>query len=121
MKTAFQVVLGTLIAVMVPGTAFGQVKSEAPVKSVHISGRVSDATGAPVRDVAVALKLAGSNDTTANTKTGKTGEYTFLVVPHRSYEIHFECPGFRRETKVVTADKDTDVGTLALALSVVGE
>jgi hypothetical protein len=115
MKPSAQVVLGTLIAVTLP--AFGQVKSDEPIKSVRISGRVSDATGAPVRDVAVVLKLAGSTDTIAVTKTSETGEYTFLVVPHRSYELHFESPGFRRETKVVTADKDTDVGTLALSVS----
>jgi hypothetical protein len=65
----------------------------------------------------VVLKLAASHDTSDRTKTSETGEYTFLVVPHRSYELHFECPGFRRETKVVTADRDTDVGTLALSVA----
>jgi len=117
MKTALQAVVAALIAALLPGTTFGQLKSDAPVKTVRISGRVTDATGAPVRDVAVVVKRAGSSDTTASTKTRETGEYTFLVVAHRSYEIHFECPGFSRETKVVTADKDTDVGTLALSVA----
>jgi hypothetical protein len=67
--------------------------------------------------VAVVLTLAGSTDTTASTKTSETGEYTFLVVPHRSYELHFAAPRFRREMKFVTADKDTDVGTLALSVA----
>src|SRR5208283_3864360 len=45
------------------------------------------------------------------------GEYTFLAVPHRSYELHFEAPGFRRKTKVLSAEKDTDIGALALFVS----
>ena len=108
MKPSAQAVVVTLFAVLLSGTAFGQVKSDEPVKSVRISGRVSDATGAPIGDAAVVVKLAGTNDTTASAKTSVTGEYTFLVVPHRSYELHFERPGFRRETRVVTADEDTD-------------
>ena len=120
MKPSAQVVLGTLIAVLVSGTAFGQVKSDEPGKAVRISARVSDPTDAPVRDVAVILKLAGSTGTTASTKTNEAGEYTFLVPPHRSYELHFECPGFRRAVKFVTADKDTDVGTLVLSVSLDG-
>lgn len=118
MKPSAQAVVATLIAVLLSGTAFGQVKSDEPVKTVRISGRVSDATGAPVQDVAVVVKLAGSNDTSDSTKTSETGEYTFLVVPHRSYELRFERAGFRRETKVVTADENTDVCTLALEVSV---
>jgi len=117
MKPFAQVVLGMLVAVLLSGMAFGQVKSEEPVKTVRISGRVTDAVGAPVADAAVVLKLAGSHDTSDRTKTSEAGEYTFLVVPHRSYELHFEAPGFRRETKVVTADKDTDIGTLALSVA----
>lgn len=117
MKPSAQVVLGMLIAVILPGTAFGQARSDERGKTVSISGRVSDATGAPVRDVAVAIKLAGSSDTTATTKTSETGEYTFLVVAHRSYELHFASPGFRQETKLVTADKDIDIGTLALSVA----
>jgi len=117
MKPSARAVVVTLIAVLLPGVVIGQVKSDEPVQSVRISGRVTDAVGAPVADAAVVVKLAGTNDTTASAKTSVTGEYTFLVVPHRSYELHFERPGFRRETKVVTADKDTDVGTLALSVS----
>jgi len=117
MKRSAQVVVGTMIAAVVSGMAFGQVKSDRPVKSVHISGRVLDAGGTPVRDVTVKLKSAGSTETTDSTKTSETGEYTFLVVPHRSYELHFESPGFRRETKLVTADKDTDVGHLVLSVA----
>jgi carboxypeptidase family protein len=120
MTPSAQVVVSTVIAVLISGTAFGQVKSDEPVKDVRISGRVSDATGAPVRDVFVVLRLVGSDDTSATTKTNETGDYTFRVVPHRSYELRFACAGFKRETKVVTANKDTDVGTLALSVSVHG-
>jgi hypothetical protein len=117
MKPSAQAVVATLIAVLLSGTAFGQAKSDEPVKTVRISGRVTETVGAPVADAAVVLKLAGSSDTTATAKTSETGEYTFLVLPHRSYELHFECPGFRREIKFVTADKDTDVGTLVLSVA----
>jgi len=115
MKPIAQVIVATLIAVLLSGTAFGQVKSDEPVKSVRISGRVFDASGAPVGDATVVLKLAGSDDTSDRTKTS---EYKFLVVPHRPYELHFEAPGFKRETKTASADKDTDVGPVALSVSV---
>ena len=118
MKPIAQVVVATLIAVLLSGTAFAQATSDEPVKTVRISGRVTDAVGAPVADAAVVLKLAGSHDTSDRTKTSEAGEYTFLVVPHRSYELHFEAPGFKRETKAVSADKDTDVGPVALSVSV---
>ena len=117
MNIATQTVIAT-IAVLLPGVVTGQVKSDEPVKTVRISGRVTDAVGAPVADAAVVLKLAGSYDTSDRTKTSEAGEYTFLVVPHRSYELHFEAPGFKRETKALTADKDTDVGPVALSVSV---
>jgi hypothetical protein len=116
MKRSAQVVVGTLIAVLLSGTAFGQMKSDEPVKTVRIYGRATDVTGAIVPSVAVVLKLAESTDTLAITKTSETGEYTFLVVPHRSYEIVFECPGFRPETKTLTPDKDTDVGNVMLSV-----
>jgi hypothetical protein len=117
MKTAVQVVVCTLIAALISGPVIGQVKSDEPI-TVRISGRITDATGAPVGDAAVVLKLAGPSDTSDRTKVSKTGEYTFVVVPHHSYELHLSAPGFRSETKVVTADMDTDVGTLALSVSV---
>ena len=117
MKPAAQAVVATLIAVLLSGTALGQVKSDEPAKSVRISGRVFDAGGAPVANAAVLLKLAGSSDTTASTKTSKTGEYKFLVAPHRSYQLLFEASGFKQETKAVTADVDTDLGTLALSVN----
>jgi len=110
------IVLGTVIGLLLPGVAIGQVKSDEPIKSVRILGRVMDPTGAPLRDVAVVMRLAGSDDPRDSTKTSGTGEYTFLVVPHRAYELHFESPGFWPETKVLTAEKDTDVGTLALSV-----
>jgi hypothetical protein len=109
MKPNAQAVVGTLIAVVLLGVVIGQVKSDEPIRSVRISGRVMDVSGAPVGDAAVALKQAGSTETIANTKASEKGEYTFLVVPNRSYELHFEAPGFRPETKLVTADKDTDL------------
>jgi protocatechuate 3,4-dioxygenase beta subunit len=89
MKSAVQVVFSTLIAALVPGTAFGQAQSREPVQSVRISGRVTDATGAPIRDVAVKLKLAKSSDTTGSTKTNEAGEFNFLAVAARSYELYF--------------------------------
>lgn len=116
MKPSAQVVITTLIAAFLSGLVIGQVKSDEPVKSVRIYGRVTDASGAPVPNVTVVMKLAGSMDTTARTKTSETGEYSSLVVPHRSYEIVFECPGFSRATKVVTAGKDTDVGNVVISV-----
>jgi hypothetical protein len=118
MKPSALFVVATLIAALLLGAVIGQVKSDEPIKTVRISGRVFDASGAPIGDAGVVLKLAGSHDKSDRSKTSETGEYTFLVVPHRSYELHFEAPGFKRETKAVSADKDTDVGTLALEVSV---
>jgi hypothetical protein len=118
MKLSVQVVVGALVAVILPCVLTGQAKSNEPVKSVRISGRVFDASGTPVGDATVVLKLAGSNDTSDSTQTGDTGGYAFLVVHSRSYELHFAAPGFRPETKVVTAEKDADVGTVVLSVSI---
>ena len=101
-------VVATLMRLL-PGIMIGQMKSTSRQNRSHL-GQVTDATGAPVPDVAVVLKLVGSAEVIAHTKTGETGEFTFLAVAHRSYEIRFECPGFRPETKMVIAEKDADVG-----------
>ena len=77
MKPSAQALVATLVAVLLSGVVTGQVKSEEPIKPVRISGRVSDASGAAIQDAAVVVKLAGSTDTTASTKTSETGESRF--------------------------------------------
>ncbi len=117
MKPSAQVVVATLIAVLLPGTAFGQVKSDEPVKSVRISGRVMDASGAPVRDVTVALKLAGSATRPPAPKPARRASTRSWSCRIAHMNSILQLPGFRQETKLVTADKDTDVGTLVLSVA----
>jgi hypothetical protein len=120
MKPPAQVVFGMLIAVLVPGTAFGQSQSRDPVRSVRISGRVLDAIGTPIRDVAVKLNLAGSTGTTASAKTSDTGAFNLLAAAPRSYELHFYSPGFKQSVKALFIDGDTDVGDIMLPVANIG-
>jgi len=86
---------------------------------VSISGQVSDASGAPVPNVVILLKAAGSSEI-SSAQTNDSGEFRFLRLPPGSYGLCYESPGFRREVKEVTARKDTDVGTLVLAVAAGG-
>jgi hypothetical protein len=118
METASRIVLGTLIAaVLLPGVLIGQVKSDEPVRSVRISGRVEDSTTAPFVKMAVVLKPYGRPDVIATTETDQNGVFTFDV-PANTYDLHFQAPGFMSVVKMVRAfGPDSAVGTVRLQVA----
>ena len=117
MNAAFQVVVCTIIAVLLPCTAFGQAKSDEPVKSVRISGRVEDPSTAPFVKMTVVLKIHGLQDTTARAETNPDGFFAFDV-PADTYDLQFRAPGFSSVVKTVRAYAlDNAVGTVRLQVA----
>jgi len=117
MKFFAQAVVGTLIAVLLAGLVFGQVKSEEPVKSVRISGRVEDPTTAPFVKMTVVLKEHGRPDPAASAVTDQNGFFAFDV-PANNYDLYFQAPGFRPIVKTVRADaRDNAVETVRLEVA----
>ncbi len=51
------------------------------------------------------------------TNTNQDGDFTFLPVPPREYELHFKSLGFKPLQVVVSALKDTNVGTVVLEVA----
>ncbi len=93
-----------------PAVIFRQAHPNEPAKTVSILGRVVDATLAPIKGVAVELKFAGSTEIITSMTTGDKGEFTFSVVPHRTYEIVVYSGN--RQQIVTLIDEDTDLGKL---------
>ncbi len=62
-----------------------------------VTGTVSDATGAPVPNVAVIATNTATNIKT-DTRTNESGTYNLLFLPVGSYTITTESQGFKRST-----------------------
>jgi hypothetical protein len=116
MNKAIRTAVAVVVALL-PGMVLGQATSN---KSLSITGRVTDPTGAPIRDVAVKLKLATQTEIAATTKTSQTGEFKFLAVPPQSYELHFYSRGFKQEVRTVSIEEETDIGSVALSVANLG-
>src|SRR5579863_10148655 len=41
----------------------------------------------------------------------------FLVVPHRSNELHFHSPGFKQEVRILTPERDTKIGEISVHMA----
>jgi Carboxypeptidase regulatory-like domain len=115
MKAGIPGLSAALLAVLIPGALIGQVKSDEPVKTVRISGRVQDPKTAPFINMTVVLNVLGRSDTSAwTTKTDHHGLFAFDV-PADIYEIHFQAPGFRAFAVTVRAvGSVVDIGTVKL-------
>jgi hypothetical protein len=84
MNKAIRTAVAVVVALL-PGMVLGQATSN---KSLSIAGRVTDPTGAPIRDMAAKLKLATQTEIAATTKTSQTGEFKFLAVPPNCISTH---------------------------------
>lgn len=114
MKSSFQVVVATLIAALLPGRVFGQVKNNEPVETVRISGRVEDQTAAPFMKMVVLLKIHGLSDIAASSVTDPEGVFAFRV-PGNTYDLYFQAPGFTPVVSTVRAvGGSVEVGTVRL-------
>jgi Carboxypeptidase regulatory-like domain len=88
-----------------------------PAATVAISGRVVDQASAPIPNVDVSLAVQGSSEPGTTTKTNQDGVFTFSAVLPREYELHFKSLGFTPLQTVVSALKDTHVGTVVLEVA----
>src|SRR5580692_5098577 len=90
-----------VVATLSTTVAFGQTKGDEPVKTVRITGQVTDRLHEPIANAAVALKVEPSTEpgfsvgfTRAVTTTDLNGRFTFPAVPPGDYILHFESSGF---------------------------
>jgi len=121
MSARIQVAVAFAAAVSI-GVAFSQVK-----KSISITGRVVDATGAGIRDATVRLPSVGGIPGGGHqypslpepTKTDQNGRFTFTeVLPYR-YKLEIRASGFTPFSMAIDAreKKDIDAGDLRMAVS----
>jgi len=102
------------LALVGSAVLIGQTPQARPAETISISGRVVDQTSAPFANLAVSLDIPGSSAPAATTKTNQNGDFTFLALPPREYELHFRSLGFKPHQVLVSALKDANVGTVVL-------
>jgi hypothetical protein len=88
MTTAVQAVAASVFAaVLLPGVTFGQTKSNDPVTSVRISGRITDHNFVPIRHETVTVGLCELGEET-NSRTDQDGFFSFpSVCPYRLCDL----------------------------------
>ena len=104
--------VAAIVAVVLFGVAFAQVKSSAPA-TVRVYGEISDYAGAPLRNAIVKLKAEDQQELTA--KTGENGWFLFTdVPPNRIYLLFADgSPTALMHVEVGEADSSpTTVRTL---------
>jgi len=98
----------------------GQTPVNEPIKSVRISGRVTDLNGAFVTNAVVKIKIPGIAQNTAITQTDENGTFTFPAVVPQQFELFLEAPGFSLLTVPVKAPKGSariDVGIVVVEVA----
>ncbi len=110
-----------VVAVLSTAVGFGQTKADEPVKTIRITGQVTDRLHEPIVNAAVALKVAPATPpgfsvgfTRAVTTTDLNGRFTFPAVPPGDYILHFESSGFAFLEKSITASKDIELADVVL-------
>jgi hypothetical protein len=111
MTTAVRVAAALYLAVLT-GIVCGQKNADEPRRTVQLSGRVADGNGGLIKNGTVVLKLDGSTDNTA--RINKNGEFTLSAPSFQPCALVFEVPSFQRRIMAVTAERDTELGTVVL-------
>lgn len=121
MKESIIVRTVTLFAVgLVACVSDGQTPVNEPIKSVRISGRVTDVTGRPIANAPVKIKVPGPAQNTTITQTDEKGSVTFPAVVPQQFELFLEVPGFSLLTVPVKAARGSasiDVGTVVIEVA----
>ncbi len=97
------------IAVVLSGVCYGRATAGAKIKTVSISGRAKDATGAAIGNGVVTLLVFGELDATAKTYIRQDGTFAFPGVPPRIYYLVIEVPGFNIFRKLIFAERGNDI------------
>ena len=85
-----------LIMLLLPWLVAAQSKESVIICRVDISGCFLDASGAPIRNRPVVLRIIGSTSSSVVTRTDQDGTFSFVVNAGSSGEVFFESPGFMR-------------------------
>jgi len=99
MKSSIRAVAGVLIVVTVSGVAFAQARSQEPARTVQISGRILDPTGAVLPRARVRLVVPDGGEVVGDITTDPRGRYEFSTVPPNRYGILIEARGFTPQWK----------------------
>ncbi len=105
---------------VVTGVSDGQTPVNEPIKSVRISGRVTDITGAPFANTAVKIKFPGHAQSTIIAQTDENGSFIFLTIAPQLFDLFFEAPVFRQLTlpaKTANSSIAIDVGNIVLEVA----
>ena len=94
-----------------------QQGSTSQVTTVHISGRVTDRTGAPIPNAGVKFLAYGQTETTATVQTDTDGRYKVEVAPG-SYQLSIEASGFSRAIVTIKAVPGMDVHLVPVVMEV---
>jgi hypothetical protein len=109
----FRSLRSVLVAAVSATLAFGQT-------TVRITGQVNNPVHAPLANVDVLLKVVGSNETVAATKTDQNGKFIFEAKPPRTYDVHFQSPDYRQLVKTVDAGADVELAAIEMNPGVCG-
>ena len=85
MARTFVSVLGTLVALLLPLTAWAQAS---------VSGTVRDSSSAVLPGVTVAASSSALIEKTRTAVTDGTGQYRITDLPSGTYTVAFTLPGF---------------------------
>jgi hypothetical protein len=83
-----------------------------------VRGRVTDAAGNPIPDVAVTIRSDPRAEPIALIPTTERGEFEIPTILPGNYELRFEHPGFKTRATTFTMDSfghNVDVGTVTLS------
>jgi hypothetical protein len=91
------------------------VRQSLYAQTAHLTGRISDQTGASVPNASVTIRNVRTNTSLAS-HSNATGDYTFSAVPPGNYSVRVDKPGFETlERNGITLYVDT-TSRLSLAL-----
>jgi hypothetical protein len=101
--------------------AVGQKTAHPETGAVLVSGKVVDASGAPVPDATISFKIM-SRGGSQSVRTGSDGAFSFSAQPRKHYELTISCQGFMTIVKHVDAGsaEEFHAGNIALAVGTGG-
>jgi|SRR5579862_424179 len=98
------------------GVVFGQLNG--PLPPVHISGRILDASGAPIPNAHVHLTVVRSQREIVATRTDQNGAFSCRVASPIMYELSVDAQHFKPLVMRVKVDvgRDLEIGDLVMKL-----
>jgi hypothetical protein len=101
---------------LISGFAAGQTKT-ATLSAVRVSGRIVDASGAPIPNATVTLG-SGPGETMAVVHTDSAGKFTVSVSLVTEYKLGARAPGFNGNARTINVeiDKEFQAGDIVLTV-----